>query len=200
MFDDDDATEYDPNPLGARQRMVPRSTFRAVATSPNAGTVAPVVTPLFIPIVHAAPPPVPPSIARTSMTFDAIAPRPKFPTQPTNFIARFALPLSLAIVVVSLIFAYVLKPASKSTQPVAAALAPTPKLAIEAPVFIDVKDEPEPDLAIAPLEIDPIEEPIAKPIAKAKSRGAKPKAKKRAPIKIDATDTASPLGRMRPKR
>jgi len=183
MFDDaDEVTVFEPNPWGARQRVLPRSTFVAAERESSAAAIVDLFT---MPEVPAAPVQI------------------QFPPAPRTGFSRLLIPLVAAVI--SLGVAYVMKP--HSTEPVAArtheTTAPITNAALAAAEPIAAID-PAPALApVAVIEpvafIEPIEAPVIAPTRPAKATKSR-RVAKRSPIKIDAADLASPLGRMRPRK
>jgi hypothetical protein len=93
MIDDYEQTSFEPTPFGARQRVLPRHTFRAAPTMPRivAPPVAAFTAPvMYIPIHH---PPAP-------------APAPALPAaDPPRWLLRFG--VSLSIIVLALLISAV---------------------------------------------------------------------------------------------
>jgi hypothetical protein len=206
MYDDDEATQYDPNPWGARQRLIPLATF-VPAPAPLAPPIVPAAVAYAAPIAYAAPAPMaraaaPAPIAPFArIAYAAAAPAPYAPAARVTLRvpalpmhprrrARYAIPMFGLAAIVCLAFAYAMKPATIASQTASIA---TP--AIAEPLDMSASG--------VVAEIAPAELPaIAKPAPRVASRVAhKPRASaKRRPIKIDASITSSPLGHLRPSR
>jgi hypothetical protein len=198
MFDDDnDATEYDPNPWGSRQRLLPLASFVAAP--------APITTPPIPPAVTYAAPIAPmtyASIALTTPLMHAASVAgmpvavPMAQAAPSPFItmrvpalplhrrrrARLAIPMLGFAAVLLLALAYVLKPPTIAPQ----------AASISNPAVVE-------PLAMSSAGVVAETVPAAPtPVARA---AQKPRVfAKRRQIKIDASITSSPLGQLRPSR
>ncbi len=210
--DDDEATVFEPNPWGARQRVIPRAGFvpapvRAKGTPPPLPVVAspvvaaPIAAPPRWPTLRTIETIVPLPVAFAPPPVVAMPPRPR---RQTFLLSRYGAPLYLAGVVMCLLVAYVAKPSSRAHSAVPAAaltavaqpemvVTPIPVVEAPAPVVPVVEPvvEPEPEVVKPVKRTTPRVQKVAKPAIASRTT-------KRRAIKIDAADTASPLGRMRP--
>jgi hypothetical protein len=113
MYDDSDKTQFDPNPLGGRQRLLPKRTFKAVASVIVQAAPVPTLAelPLFKGRLVEAPafgdplalPPLP--LARREVDISTVR-VPKLPLHPNAFGSRLTM-LSiaglLALVIISIL-------------------------------------------------------------------------------------------------
>lgn len=192
--DIEEATQFDPNPFGARQRMLPRGNF----------IINPKTVELQLDDVEVAEP------APVMRLPPAIVLAPAYPLAPPSQLGASKLIAPLFVAAVSLAIAYIAKPSSDQRQPVATTMSTFAAPAIEqrdeivVPEFVAFASpeavrmlarstEPEPYVAAPEVAPEP-----QRVVTRKHTRGVAP-AKRRA-IRIDATDTASPLGRMRPGR
>ena len=244
QIEEDQATVFDPNPWGARQRVLPRATF--VPAPRGAPPPPPMRVPASTPPMPMASMPVMmlgPMAMGTGMAMGAAMPavspmpfvampRPRFPEMPrvrrwarvsSVLMSRYAAPIYLAVIVLSLGLAYLTKPSTHTSAhassshakagAVAVAAAMTDVRPVASAAIVSVIEPTTP--TVEPIEF--VEPAVAPAIAPAiapkaavdskRARGidskrvavVKSKAvKHRAPIKIDTADTSSPLGRMRP--
>lgn len=135
MFDDNDEdTVAEPNPFGARQRVVPGRRFKAVESAINELDPAQIVDERFILTqrVPKLPPPIP-NIRRTHVTLTANLPPPSPPSpsvvmtpmprtsRAARALLRFALPVG-GMLVVALISLYLALP--KHARTITARISP----------------------------------------------------------------------------
>jgi len=248
MFDDpedDDVTEFeeqieqtafDPNPWGARQRMLPSRTFVARHRRAHQAFIPARTQPRALPPLH---PPYAPQIAEPAsaplmqfyvpaMTAPAvaIAGPPWFPQHAQHWPVarrrtdtaawrRYAAPLCGAIAVVLFAIAYLAKPSSGPT----AVSAPRPRTEVVVPVTAtmpvaapsietresDPADDSESVEATEPGEIDSAsvtiepDRPAAdRRVKRTATRKTMHRVSRRRPVRLDAIELSTPLGRMRP--
>jgi hypothetical protein len=186
MFDDNEATAFEPIPLGARQRVIPRRTFKAV---PSMITELPLEEILDEQVIatQRVPrlPPPPPHIIRTNVRLSARLPV-RLPTAPTppllpTLLSRFALPIGGAIVV-ALLCIYLMLPGHRHGL-TAANVAP----------LGSGFDAPTANFQITTTDDEPPEAPaIETPTPEHPKRTRH--------HKIIAVDSATPLGNLRPRK
>ena len=194
MFDDNEATQFEPVPLGARQRVIPRRTFKAV---PSMITELPLEDLLDEEVIVTARvprlPPPPPHIVRTNVRLSArliprpVAVLPPAPRRhlPATILSRFALPVGGAIVV-ALLCLYLLLPGHAHGL-TAANVAP----------LASGSDTPTASFQLTTADDEPPEAPADAATTTAPER---PKRARHRPRKVVAVDSSTPLGNLRPRK